>query len=184
MISIDDKTKVNKPNDVNIYTDGSAINNQSKDKSKTKAGVGVFFGKNDKRNISFSLNKTKFKKSNQVAEMLAIIMGIQKLIETEIIGKRTITIYTDSMYCINIYTKWAKNWEKNNWKKSNNKPVENLELVKKMYYLSTNLKVRMVHVKSHKDPPKKDTKNYEIEFERWFGNMMADKLAVHASLSK
>lgn len=178
MIVIDEKTKTNKSNDINIYTDGSAINNQAKDKSKTLAGVGVFFGNNDKRNISFSLNKTKFKKTNQVAELLAIIMGIQKLIETEIVGKKNIVIYTDSMYCINTYTKWAKNWAKNNWKKSNNKPVENLELVKKMYYLASNLKVRMVHVRSHKNEPEKNT----IEHERWYGNMMADKLAVKASL--
>tara|TARA_B110000977_G_scaffold152114_1_gene193104 strand:+ start:787 stop:1341 length:555 start_codon:yes stop_codon:yes gene_type:complete len=182
MLIINETTKTNKNNDICVFTDGSALNNQSKDKSKTRAGVGVFFGESDKRNISFSLNKKKngkyiYKKTNQVAEVLAIIMGIETVINTELLKKRKIIIYTDSMYCINIITKWAKNWEKNSWKKSNGKIVENIELIKKMYYLAVNLKVRMVHVKAHKKEPKKDNSSYFT----WYGNMMADKLATSAS---
>tara|TARA_B110000908_G_C10228825_1_gene439480 strand:+ start:793 stop:1335 length:543 start_codon:yes stop_codon:yes gene_type:complete len=177
MLKVTDNTKTYKNNDIIIFTDGSAFNNQAKDKSKTRAGVGVFFGDKDKRNISFSLNGTKYKKSNQVSEILAIIMGIEKLIETQLICKKKIVIYSDSMYCINIITKWAKAWKKNNWKKSNNKLVENLKLVKKMYYLANNLKVMMVHVKAHKTEPKKTSSDYF----KWYGNMMADKLATKAS---
>lgn len=180
MIIINDSTKTFKSKDINIFTDGSTFNNQAKDKSKTRAGVGVFFGKDDKRNISFSLNNTKFKKTNQVAEILAIIMGMETIIKTELIGKKKIVIYSDSMYCINTITKWGKNWESNNWKKSNNKPVENLELIKKMYYMATNLKVRMVHVKAHLNEPKKEDPLYYL----WYGNMMADKLATKASSKK
>ena len=177
MLNINNNIKTYQSNDIIIFTDGSTLNNQAKDKSKTRAGVGVFFGNKDKRNISFSLNETKYKKTNQVAEILAIIMAIETVIMTQYIGKKKIVIYSDSMYCINIITKWAKNWEKNDWKKSNNKTVENLNLVKKMYYLAINLNVRMVHVKSHKSEPNKDSNEYF----KWYGNMMADKLATKAS---
>ena len=88
MIVINEKTETFKSNDINIFTDGSTFNNQAKDKSKARAGVGVYFGKDDKRNISFSLNNTKYKKTNQVAQILAIIMGIETLIKTEIVGKK------------------------------------------------------------------------------------------------
>lgn len=177
MLIINDNVKTFVSDDIIVFTDGSTFNNQAKDKSKARAGVGVFFGDKDKRNISFSLNGTKFKKTNQVAEILAIIMAIETLIRTQLIGKKNIVIYSDSMYCINIITKWAKNWEKNDWKKSNNKKVENLTLVKKMYYLAKNLNVRMVHVRAHKDEPSKDSKDYF----KWYGNMKADKLATRAS---
>jgi len=177
MLIINDSVKTFASDDIIVFTDGSTFNNQAKDKSKARAGVGVFFGDKDKRNISFSLNGTKFKKTNQVAEILAIIMAIETLIQTQLIGKKNIVIYSDSMYCINIITKWAKNWEKNDWKKSNNKKVENITLVKKMYYLAKNLNVRMVHVRSHKSEPSKDSNEYF----KWYGNMMADKLATRAS---
>ena len=182
MLIINESTKTHKSKDICIFTDGSTFNNQSKDKSKTRAGVGVFFGDGDKRNISFSLNKKKngkyiYKKTNQVAEILAIIMAIETIIKTELLKKRKITIYTDSMYCVNSITKWGKNWEKNNWKKSNGKTVENLDIMKKMYYLANNLKIRMVHVRAHKKEPKKNDPSYFT----WYGNMMADKLATLAS---
>lgn len=177
MVSINNNVKTYINNDIIVFTDGSTFNNQAKDKSKARAGVGVFFGDKDKRNISFSLNGTKFKKTNQVSEILAIIMAIETLTRTQIIGKKNIVIYSDSMYCINIINKWATSWEKKNWKKSNNKQVENLNLVKKMYYLAKNLNVRMIHVKAHKDEPSKDSKDYF----KWYGNMMADKLATRAS---
>ena len=161
--------------DIIIFTDGSTLNNQSK--YNKKGGVGVFFGKGDKRNISYSLNNTKYKITNQVAELLGVIKGLETIIKTEKIGKRKIIIYSDSMYVINSYSKWAKNWEKNNWKKSNGKTVDNLKLMKTMYYLASNLKVKMIHVRAHMKEPNKDDPKYFI----WYGNNMADKLAVSAS---
>ena len=55
-----------------FFTDGSTLNNQ--EKGKRRGGVGVFFGKDDPRNISSPLKETKyFKVTNQVAELLACI---------------------------------------------------------------------------------------------------------------
>jgi len=160
-----------------IFTDGSTLNNQSK--INKRGGVGVFFGKNDKRNISYSLNNKNQKITNQVSELLAVIMGLETILKTEKINKKKIIIYSDSMYVINSYSKWAKKWENNNWKKSNGKIVDNLKLMKSMYYLASNLKVEMIHVKAHKKKPKIDDPKYHL----WYGNYMADKLAVQAANS-
>jgi len=158
---------------ISIFTDGAVPNNQKQ--GNRKGGIGVFFGNDDSRNISWGMKETADNKvTNQVCELLACIKGLETIISTEKIGKKDIVIYTDSMYIVNTITLWAKNWEKNNWKKADNKPVQNLELVKKLYFLSRNLKVDYRHVNAHTSPPANDSNEY---FE-WYGNYMADKLAV------
>lgn len=162
--------------DILIFTDGSTLNNQKK--GSRSGGVGVFFGDNDKRNISLSLKEDKKTKvTNQVAELSACYLGLKKLISTEKINNRKIKIYTDSMYIVNIINVWGENWEKNKWKKKDGKIIENLKLIKKLYYYSKNLNVEYNHVKSHQKEPKKSSSDYYI----WWGNNQADKLAVDAS---
>jgi ribonuclease HI len=124
--------------EVKIFTDGAVPNNQNK--GNRKCGVGVFFGINDPRNISFGIKETSiYKVTNQICELMACIKAIETIISTEKIKKRTIVIYTDSMYIVNSITVWAKVWEKNNWKKADGKNVLNIELIKSLYYLSKNL---------------------------------------------
>lgn len=160
-----------------IFTDGAVPNNQIK--GNRRGGVGVFFGEKDSRNISYGIKESITQKvTNQVCELLACIKGLETVISTEKINKKTIIIYTDSKYIINSITEWAKNWEKNNWKKADNKVIENLELIKKLYYLSINLNAKYIHIKAHKSPP--DSENEE-EYIKWYGNYMADKLAVAAT---
>lgn len=164
-------------NKIIIFTDGAVPNNQFQ--GNRKGGIGVFFGNNDIRNLSFNISETKDNKvTNQVCELLACISALETIITTQSIGKNEIIIYTDSMYIINSITSWAKNWKKNDWKRLDNKPIQNLELIKKLYYLAKNLKVGFKHVKAHMSPPDEDSNEY---FE-WYGNYMADKLAVHGSL--
>lgn len=153
---------------IDIFTDGSYKNG--------KAGVGVYFGEKDERNISFSLNKTKYKKSNNVAELLGIVMALEKLLKTTKIGKNKICVYSDSMYCINIINKWGKDWEKNSWTKKTKGKIENLDLVKSMYYLAKNMNIKIIHIRSHQKKPDEKSKEYYY----WFGNEMADKLAEKA----
>ena len=74
---------------------------------------------------------------------------------------------------------WIKKWVKNDWKKSDGKLVDNIELIKKLYFYSMNLGVKFKHVRSHQKEPSKDSSDYNI----WFGNDQADKLAVAASKS-
>jgi ribonuclease HI len=166
-------------NCINIFTDGAVPNNQLQ--GNRNGGVGVFFGNDDSRNVSFNIKETRDNKvTNQVCELLACITALEILVTTINIGKKEIIIYTDSMYVINSITLWAKNWKKNNWRRLDNKLIQNLELIKKLYYLSKNLKVGYKHVKAHTSPPNEDSDEY---FE-WYGNYMADKLAVQGSLKK
>ena len=76
------------------------------------------------------------------------------------------------MYIVNMMKLWAKGWEENNWMKSDGKEVSNLELVKKLYYYSTNLNIEFNHVKSHQKEPNKKDPNYSI----WYGNNQTDRL--------
>lgn len=160
-----------------IFTDGAVPNNQQA--GNRKGGIGVFFGDADPRNISFGIKETPTNKvTNQICELLACIKGLETLLSTEKIGKRDVFIYSDSMYIINSITKWAKDWEKNNWKKSDGKPVQNINLIKKLYYLSQNMSIKFKHVLAHKTAPK------DIESEdyfEWYGNYQADKLATNGA---
>jgi ribonuclease HI len=162
---------------ITIFTDGAVPNNQFQ--NNRKGGIGVFFGNNDPRNISYNIIESKYNKvTNQVCELLACISALETIVTTQNIGKNEVIIYTDSMYIINSITEWAKRWKKNDWKRVDNKPIQNLELIKKLYYLSKNLKVGFKHVKAHTSPPNEDS----IEYFEWYGNYMADKLAVQGSL--
>ena len=151
-----------------FFTDGSTLNNQSK--KNRKGGIGVFFGDNDPRNISEILNNA----TNQVTELTACIKGIEKLISTQFVIGKQVVIYTDSMYIVNMMSSWATNWSKNNWKKSDGKTVKNLDLVKRLFYLSKNIGIIFRHVRSHQKEPSKDSEKYFT----WYGNDQADKLAT------
>ena len=51
-----------------------------------------------------------------------------------------IRIISDSAYCINIFTSWAKNWEKNGWTRGKkHEPIENLALIQKIWTLMSKL---------------------------------------------
>jgi ribonuclease HI len=164
-------------NFINIFTDGAVPNNQIQ--GNRNGGIGVFFGNEDSRNISINIKETRdIKVTNQVCELLGCIKALETIVTTQNIGKKEVIIHTDSMYVINSITLWAKNWKKNNWRRLDNKPIQNLELIKKLYYLSKNLKVGYKHVKAHINPPNEVSDEY---FE-WYGNYMADKLAVQGSL--
>lgn len=159
---------------IKIFTDGSSLNNNTK--NNRSGGIGVFFGIDDPRNISKKL-KTK-KITNQIAELLACYEGLITLITTQNLDNKKIYVYTDSKYLIDSITKYADEWEKNGWKRQKNKKIMNLDLIKKIYYLYQNLSIKFKHINSHqKEPKDKKSKEYKL----WFGNMMADKLATDAS---
>ena len=164
-----------------LWTDGSTFNNGKKNK-KQYGGIGVFFKKDDPRNICKILQGSKI--TNNVAELTAILLGIQTIINTNLTpdfkDENQILIYSDSEYCINCITKWARKWKDNGWRKSSGKkePIQNKELVERIYELYLKYKIRFQHVKAHQpEPYNKTSKQYKI----WFGNHMADMFATHAS---
>ena len=142
---------------VNVYTDGSCINNG---KPYAKAGIGVFFGENDCRNVSERIDG---KQSNNTAELKAIIKAIHTL-NTDISLGTNIIIYTDSDYSIKCATTYGRKMEDKNWSKT----IPNKELVKQLYKLYNKYKnVTLKHIRAHTG--KQD--------EHSIGNEWADRLA-------
>lgn len=107
---------------VRIYTDGSSLGNGQ---AGANAGVGVWFGPLDRRNVSEPLNGTK--QTNQRAELTAVLRALE-------VGPkdRRLDIVTDSNYAIKCVTEWCIKWRMNGWLNSSNKPVENKDLVQKV----------------------------------------------------
>ena len=147
---------------MNIYTDGATSNNQSE--KLRRGGIGVYFGNNDKRNISMEIKENP---TNQRMELFACIKAL------EVCNENNINIYTDSKYTINCITKWYDNWKNNNWKTSKGTDVKNLDLIKKLYDLFKSKNVEFYHVKAHQKTP-----NDKIKYNHWYGNKMADYLAT------
>ncbi|KAF2145937.1 uncharacterized protein K452DRAFT_283228 [Aplosporella prunicola CBS 121167] len=143
---------------LNIYTDGSSLGNGA---LGAVAGVGVFFGPQDSRNVSESLVGPR--QTNQRAELTAI----QRALDIAPLH-RDVQIYSDSNYAINCVTVWFHSWRKNNWHTSAKKPVENKDLVETIVARleerdAAGVKTKFQWLKGHANDP---------------GNIAADALAV------
>ncbi|KAL9131724.1 MAG: hypothetical protein Q9217_000399 [Psora testacea] len=143
---------------IRIYTDGSSLGNG---KAGAFAGIGVYFGPSDKRNVSETLPGAK--QTNQRAELTAILRAL------EIVPRnRDVVIITDSKYGIDSVTSWYVNWRRNGWKNAAGRAVENKDLIENVL-----AKIE-----------ERDQLRVQTNFE-WIkghstseGNIQADKLAV------
>ncbi|KAH8657055.1 ribonuclease H-like domain-containing protein [Tricladium varicosporioides] len=145
-----------------VWTDGSSRGNGRRG---ALAGVGVWFGKGDIRNVSEPLVGSQ--QTNQRAELTAI----QRALEGVDI-KQNLEIITDSNYAINCSTVWYKNWERNDWRTSDNKAVTNKDLVVEIRKLlnereKEGAETEFTWIKGHDNDP---------------GNEAADRLAVAGAL--
>lgn len=152
---------------INIYTDGSCINNGKKNSS---GAIGVFYSDNDSRNIAKVINEGKI--TNQTMELLACINALQNYNNNE-----KIFLFTDSKYVINCMTSWIYTWQKNNWQTSKGKPVENKDLIQKLHSLAKKNIVIFKHVSAHSEAPSID----DINYQHWYGNKKADEFATSAN---
>ena len=118
-------------------------------------------------------------------ELKACIKGIKHVVNRDNYKNTTIILYSDSEYVINSMTKWAATWKKNGWKKYDKKKrgkveIKNKDLIIELYTLYNTYPIHFNHTKAHGTKPcMKNVKEYKI----WYGNYMADKLAVEASNS-
>lgn len=167
---------------INIFTDGSCINNGKKN---SIGGIGIYFENIDIDDYNLLINETDVKITNQTLELLACIQAL-KIISDKIKNKELIAniiyIYTDSTYVINCINKWYKKWIDSNWLNSKGKEVENKELIEILYKLSNknNLITIFKHVKAHTKKPKDEN---SLEYKLWYGNYMADKLAKESYIN-
>jgi len=162
-VVIDDKPEIDeydKTTPIIVYTDGSCINNGY---PNAKAGIGIYFGENDKRNVS---RRVVGKQSNNTAEITAII-EVYNILKYEINSGKYVIIYTDSEYSIKCCTTYGAKCHKLNW----SKPMPNKELVKEAYNIFSKYpNVRFQHIMAH-------TNKTDIHS---IGNENADKLANDA----
>ncbi|KAL2264995.1 hypothetical protein VTJ83DRAFT_7505 [Remersonia thermophila] len=143
-----------------VYTDGSSRANGRADAA---AGVGVYFGPGDPRNIS---ERLKGLQTNQRAELTAILRALESVDLDQ-----DLEIRTDSKYSIRCVTEWYINWERNGWRTQGG-PVKNADLVQDV---RKKIEEREAHgagtqfiwVKGHAMDP---------------GNIAADKLAVDGAM--
>ncbi|MCJ1430622.1 hypothetical protein MMC29_008540 [Sticta canariensis] len=144
-----------------IHTDGSSLGNGTAD---AFAGVGVYFGPGDERNISETLPGPR--QTNQRAELTAILRALQIVPRN-----RDVSIVSDSRYAIDCVTVWHVNWRKNGWKTSAGKAVENKDLVESVLAKieernSLAVQTTFEWIKGHANHP---------------GNVEADKLAINGA---
>ena len=143
--------------DYYVYTDGACSNNG---KDNALAGIGIFFGINDNRNIS---KKIEGKQTNNTAELSAIIETYH-IIENDILNGKKIAIVSDSEYVIKCVSSYGEKCYKKCW----NVDIPNKDLVKIAYEMyKDKLNIQFIHIKAH-------TNNTDIHS---FGNDNADKLA-------
>jgi ribonuclease HI len=147
-------------NNMYIYTDGACINNGSKD---AKAGIGIFFSKDNPNNVSRELHGEKL--TNNIAELTAIIEAINIIKSCKVPNK---IIVTDSEYAIKCATTYGSKLEKKEWIiKKEGKIIPNLDLVKELYLLSIKYDIKYQHILAHTGNKDKHS----------IGNYYADLLA-------
>jgi len=120
------------PFDLVICTDGACTNNG---KDGALAGIGVYFGPDDPRNISTPLTGPLH--TNNRAELQALLYALEYVVQhpTEIVH-----IQSDSSYCVNGYKSWVFKWVASNWTKSDGRPVLNKDLWVKVWALKNQIK--------------------------------------------
>lgn len=168
------------------FTDGSCKKNGSPD---AISGLGVYFPTAPELSVSERCAKSKdpnVYESNIRAELLACIRCLEIIFSSpeklNILPKTQVKIVTDSKFVISCITDWIpNNWLKNNWTKSDNSPVQNKDLLIRLYfyvkYLPNN--VEFIFVRGHQPKPKNTE---SLEYFHWLGNNVADELAKDGSL--
>lgn len=128
--------------EVILYTDGAALGNPG------PGGYGVVLLSGNKRaelSCGFRLS------TNNRMELLAVIMGLQKLTKP-----CQVNVYSDSKYvCDAINKDWIGGWQRRSWKK-----VKNTDLWKALLPLLLRHKVRFNWVKGHAGIPENERCDY------------------------
>ena len=111
--------------------------------------------------------------TNNKMELQAIFEGLSHL-QQKYKENVSITVCTDSAYCLNALQTWVHNWKKKQWRKSDNKPIENKELIQNLYHLvyEGNFTISFRKIKAHQP---KGSKYYD------YFNDVVDTLAAQES---
>ena len=168
--------------EIYIFTDGSSRRTQNYPNS----GIGVYLGYN-----CINIKEQYNDKTNNMCELTAVDYAFKLIIRywrelAEI--KKQIKIVSDSEYTIKACSIWLQQWKTKNWLTSNGEPVKNREIIEsidasmqriKLINSKLNgdskIKVKFIHVNSHKDEPNQETDR--TAYLIWLGNYIVDALA-------
>lgn len=140
-----------------FYTDGSAHPNPG------PGGFGVVILNDDNKFVG-SYSKQTEQTTNNREELKSILWVMLKWGCNIAEWGHSPLVYSDSAYCVNTLNDWMFNWANNNWLKSDNKPPENLDLIKAYYeHYQKGFRIDLRKVKGHNN-------------NKW--NELADKLAT------
>lgn len=138
------------------YTDGACtLKKTDKGYEKGPGGWAFALVENDEKKI-LEYKKGNFEKTtNNYCELYAIYSVFLHLTENKITNS-TITIYSDSAYCVNMLKDngWIYSWHNAGWKRKGGKNIENLSLVQYLYLEKEKLinslnKIYFIKVQGH-----------------------------------
>lgn len=159
-------------NKYTYYTDGAATMKKVDGEYVREAGGWGFVELLNEKQIS-TINGGSPKTTNNEMELYAILSALRQFLSYGETGSE-VEICSDSAYCINIYTQWAKNWEKNGWTRGKkHEPIENLEIIKETWNTISNINRRFCKIKWTK----------VIGHNGNYYNEVADNLAVRGKRS-
>ncbi|PIE72011.1 MAG: ribonuclease HI [Deltaproteobacteria bacterium] len=126
---------------IEIYTDGSAINNPG------PGGYGlVICDAGGQREISGGYRHT----TNNRMELMAAIIALEEMQGSP----RPLVLYTDSRYLLDgIMKGWAKRWRSNGWMKADKTPALNSDLWARLLDVLETVRVEFRWVKGHAGNP-------------------------------
>lgn len=130
---------IDKPMRFTIHTDGSCLSNPGG--AGGYAGVILANGKEITRITGGEKDTT-----NNRMELMAAIKSLQALEKWKV---QEVTLYSDSQYLVNPFSKgWLENWVNNNWKNTSG-DVKNKELWQELLSLNNQYQVKWIWEKGH-----------------------------------
>lgn len=131
-----------------IYSDGATSKNgQEGAKGGWAFSINKIQGENKEWIMSGSGGE--YNTTNNRMELTAIIEGlaaVQYLVD----DFSSVTIYSDSAYCINCVSQcWYQSWEANDWKNSRKEPVKNKDLWEQLIPYFKDARYTFKKVKGH-----------------------------------
>ena len=139
-----------KSNTERVFTDGSSLGNG---KTGSKAGYGVYWGKEDSRNIGRPVATGD--QTNNHGELLAVNHALDQIKSQVGNGsKKDYEIYSDSQYVCKSITEYPRTWDKNGWKTASSQPVKHQELIKEINskindVLDKGVNIDIKHIPAH-----------------------------------
>jgi len=131
------------PEEIQIYTDGSALGAPGKGGC---AAIIIYNTTFNDKNIVKKIAGYQITTNNRM-ELMAVILALQSLNPNV---SYNITLYSDSKYLTDCFNKgWMENWNKNGWKTADGKDVKNRDLWDKIVQLMSHHTIEFKWVKGH-----------------------------------